>query len=149
MMAIASVVPNFLMGVIVGAGIQAIFILICGFFQLPNDIPKNFGRYPITHISFYYWSFQGQSKNHFQGLVINNESLFFREFRKISGDYLLQNILQINVHRSKWVDLAVTCSMVAIYRIIFFVMIKISDDVTPWVRGYIARRRLEKVKKKN
>jgi hypothetical protein len=33
--------------------------------------------------------------------------------------------------------------MIVIYRIIFFIMIKISEDVTPWIRGYIARRRMQ------
>jgi len=36
--------------------------------------------------------------------------------------------------------------MIIIYRILFFIMIKISEDVTPWIRGYIARRRLQKKK---
>lgn len=36
--------------------------------------------------------------------------------------------------------------MIAIYRILFFIMIKISEDVTPWIRGCIARRRLQKKK---
>ncbi|GJM91095.1 hypothetical protein PR202_ga07437 [Eleusine coracana subsp. coracana] len=33
--------------------------------------------------------------------------------------------------------------MIIIYRLLFFIMIKISEDVTPWVRGYIARRRVQ------
>ena len=47
------------------------------------------------------------------------------------------------MNRSKWLDLAVLFSMIVIYRLLFFVMIKISEDVTPWVRGYIARRRVQ------
>jgi hypothetical protein len=37
--------------------------------------------------------------------------------------------------------------MIVIYRLIFFIMIKISEDVTPWVRGFIARRRLQSKEK--
>ena len=33
-------------------------------------------------------------------------------------------------------------SMVVIYRLLFFIMIKVNEDVTPWIRGYIARRSL-------
>lgn len=82
MMAIASVVPNFLMGIIIGAGIQVffhvalcnhfdffvlhllydqwqgIFMLVSGYFRLPNDIPKPFWRYPMSYISFHFWALQ-------------------------------------------------------------------------------------------
>lgn len=62
---------------------------------------------------------------------------------KIPGEYVLENVFQIDVNRSKWVDLSVIFSMIIVYRIIFFVMIKINEDVTPWVGGYIARRRIQ------
>ena len=86
MMVIASVVPNFLMGIIVGAGIQVscsdedknlcfvfasdcylshicimkqgIFMLVSGFFRLPYDIPKPLWRYPMSYISFHFWAVQ-------------------------------------------------------------------------------------------
>ncbi|KAM0063873.1 putative ABC-2 type transporter [Helianthus debilis subsp. tardiflorus] len=38
MMIVASIVPNYLMGIIVGAGIQGLMILGGGFFRLPNDL---------------------------------------------------------------------------------------------------------------
>ncbi|KAJ6822566.1 putative ABC transporter G family member 11 [Iris pallida] len=140
MMAIASVVPNFLMGIIIGAGIQGIFMLVSGYFRLPHDIPKPFWRYPMTYISFHYWALQGQYQNDLRGLVFDNET---PDQPKIPGEYILEYVFQINVHRSKWLDLMVLFSMIVVYRIIFFVMIKISEDVTPWVRGYVARRRLK------
>uniref|UniRef100_A0A0A9DZQ6 ABC-2 type transporter transmembrane domain-containing protein n=1 Tax=Arundo donax TaxID=35708 RepID=A0A0A9DZQ6_ARUDO len=58
MMAIASVIPNFLMGIIIGAGIQGIFMLVSGYFRLPHDIPKPFWRYPMSYVSFHYWALQ-------------------------------------------------------------------------------------------
>lgn len=61
---------------------------------------------------------------------------------KIPGEYVLENVFQIDVNRSKWVDLAVIFSMIIIYRIIFFIMIKVNEDVTPWLRGYVASRKL-------
>ncbi|KAB2621572.1 ABC transporter G family member 11-like [Pyrus ussuriensis x Pyrus communis] len=58
MMATASIVPNFLMGIIIGAGIQGIFMLVSGYFRLPNDIPKPIWRYPMSYISFHFWALQ-------------------------------------------------------------------------------------------
>ncbi|XP_062206212.1 ABC transporter G family member 11-like [Phragmites australis] len=140
MMAIASVIPNFLMGIIIGAGIQGIFMLVSGYFRLPHDIPKPFWRYPMSYISFHYWALQGQYQNDLKGLVFDNQD---DELPKIPGEYILENVFQIDVTRSKWLDLAVLFSMIIIYRLLFFIMIKVSEDVTPWVRGYVARRRVQ------
>ncbi|KAK4479237.1 hypothetical protein RD792_014748 [Penstemon davidsonii] len=139
MMAIASVVPNFLMGIIIGAGIQGIFMLVSGYFRLPNDIPKPFWRYPMSYISFHFWALQGQYQNDLKGLVFDGQS----PETKIPGDYILEYVFQIDVHRSKWIDLSVLFSMIILYRIFFFIMIKVNEDVTPWIRGYIARRRIQ------
>ncbi|AAF97264.1 Contains similarity to ATP dependent transmembrane transporter protein (wh3) from Bombyx mori gb/AF229609 and contains an ABC transporter PF/00005 domain. ESTs gb/Z18062, gb/AI999375, gb/N96732, gb/F14058, gb/AV528782, gb/AV559526, gb/AV556190, gb/AV562800, gb/AV559560, gb/AV523165, gb/AV565094, gb/AV566285 come from this gene [Arabidopsis thaliana] len=139
MMAIASIVPNFLMGIIIGAGIQGIFMLVSGFFRLPNDIPKPFWRYPMSYISFHFWALQGQYQNDLRGLTFDSQGSAF----KIPGEYVLENVFQIDLHRSKWINLSVILSMIIIYRIIFFIMIKTNEDVTPWVRGYIARRRMK------
>lgn len=136
MMAIASIVPNFLMGIIIGAGIQGIFMLVSGFFRLPNDIPKPFWRYPMSYISFHFWALQGQYQNDLRGLTFDSQGSAF----KIPGEYVLENVFQIDLHRSKWINLSVILSMIIIYRIIFFIMIKTNEDVTPWVRGYIARK---------
>ncbi|XP_062081904.1 ABC transporter G family member 11 [Humulus lupulus] len=137
MMAIASIIPNFLMGIIIGAGIQGIFMLVSGYFRLPNDIPKPFWRYPMSYISFHFWALQGQYQNDLAGLMFDNQT---PNEPKISGEFILEYIFQIDTNRSKWVDLSVLFSMIVIYRMIFFIMIKINEDVTPWVRGYVARR---------
>ncbi|XP_061369448.1 ABC transporter G family member 11-like [Gastrolobium bilobum] len=140
MMAIASIVPNFLMGIIIGAGIQGIFMLVSGFFRLPHDIPKPVWRYPMSYISFHFWALQGQYQNDLRGLLFDNQT---PDLPKIPGEYILEYIFQIDVNRSKWINLCVILSMIIIYRIIFFIVIKINEDVTPWVRGYIARRRMQ------
>ncbi|KAH9616019.1 hypothetical protein KSS87_003211 [Heliosperma pusillum] len=140
MMAIASIVPNFLMGIITGAGIQGIFMLVSGYFRLPHDIPKPVWRYPMSYISFHFWALQGQYQNDLEGLLFDNQT---PDLPKIPGDYILQYIFQITTTRSKWVDLTVLFSMIIIYRIIFFLVIKINEDVTPWIGGYIARRRIQ------
>ncbi|CAJ2667018.1 unnamed protein product [Trifolium pratense] len=141
MMAIASIVPNFLMGIIIGAGIQGIFMLVSGYFRLPHDIPKPVWRYPMSYISFHFWALQGQYQNDLKGLVFDNQT---PDLPKIPGEYILENVFQITVSRSKWIDLIMILSMIVIYRIIFFIMIKINEDVTPWVRGKLAKRRMQK-----
>ncbi|CAN4087910.1 unnamed protein product [Withania somnifera] len=140
MMVIASVVPNFLMGIIIGAGIQGIFMLVSGYFRLPKDIPKPFWRYPMSYLSFHFWALQGQYQNDLMGLVFDNSS---PDLPKIPGEFILEQIFQIDLHRSKWVDVSVIFIMIVTYRIIFFIMIKINEDVTPWIRGYIARRKMQ------
>lgn len=146
MMVVASIVPNFLMGIIIGAGIQGIFMLVSGYFRLPNDIPKPFWRYPMSYISFHFWALQGQYQNDLKGLVFDNQT---PDLPKIPGEYILENVFQIDVNRSKWVDLSVLFSMIVTYRIIFLIMIKVNEDVTPWIRGYIARRRMQQKKNGN
>ncbi|KAK6787778.1 hypothetical protein RDI58_016303 [Solanum bulbocastanum] len=140
MMVIASVVPNFLMGIIIGAGILGISMLVSGFFRLPYDIPKPVWRYPVSYLTFDFWAIQGQYKNDLKGLVFDNQS---PHPPKITGEYALKQIFQIDVNRSKWVDLSAIFSLIVIYRVIFFIMIKINEDVTPWLRGYIARRKMQ------
>ena len=68
MMIVASIVPNFLTGIITGAGIQGIMILGAGFFRLPNDLPKPFWKYPMFYIAFHRYAYQGLFKNEFEGL---------------------------------------------------------------------------------
>lgn len=75
-------------------------------------------------------------------MLFDNQS---PDLPKIPGEYILENLFQIDVNRSKWVDLSVLLSMIVIYRIIFLIMIKVNEDVTPWIRGYLARRRMQQL----
>lgn len=83
---------------------------------------------------------QGQYQNDLAGLLFDNQT---PDQFKIPGEYILENVFQIDTSRSKWIDLSVIFCMIVAYRIIFFIMIKFSEDVTPWIRGYMARRRLQ------
>ncbi|KAK4350675.1 hypothetical protein RND71_029988 [Anisodus tanguticus] len=111
MMVIASIVPNFLMGIIIGAGIQGIFMLVSGYFRLPNDIPKPFWRYPMSYLSFHFWALQGQYQNDLMGLVFDNSS---SDQPKIPGEFILEQIFQIDLNRSKWMDVSVIFVMIII-----------------------------------
>ncbi|URE05527.1 ABC-2 type transporter [Musa troglodytarum] len=72
MMIVASIVPDFLMGIITGAGIQGVMMLNGGFFRLPNDLPKPVWRYPMYYIAFHKYANQGFYKNEFLGLIFPN-----------------------------------------------------------------------------
>ncbi|KAL2644818.1 hypothetical protein R1flu_012405 [Riccia fluitans] len=140
MMAVASVVPNFLMGIITGAGIQGIFMLTAGFFRLPFDLPKPFWRYPISYLSFHMYALQGMYQNDFLGLEFTNiemEGMILGP--PLKGRDILHNNYQIDLKRSKWVNLVVILSMVVGYRILFFLMIKFSEEVQPLIRVLMAR----------
>ena len=38
--------------------IEGVFMLVAGFFRLPNDLPKIIWRYPMSYMSFDYWALQ-------------------------------------------------------------------------------------------
>ena len=128
MMIVASIMPNFLMGLITGAGIQGLMILSAGFFRLPSDLPKLLWRYPLYYIAFHKYDYQGLYKNEFEGLTFpSNEALGHPT--TINGDKILRDIWQVEMGYSKWIDLAILFAMVVVYRLIFFVIIKIFEII--------------------
>ncbi|EFJ31332.1 ATP-binding cassette transporter [Selaginella moellendorffii] len=137
MMAVASVVPNFLMGIITGAGIQGFFMLVAGFFRLPNEIPKVFWKYPVSYLSFHMFSLQGMYQNDFLGVDFSNK---FPALPTIPGRLILSEFYQVNMRRSKWANLAVVFSMIVIYRLFFFAMIKAGEDLWPRARRLTTSR---------
>ncbi|KAF5931301.1 hypothetical protein HYC85_032174 [Camellia sinensis] len=58
MMVVASLVPNFLMGLITGAGIIGVMMMTAGFFRFLPDLPKPFWRYPMSYINYMAWALQ-------------------------------------------------------------------------------------------
>ncbi|WJZ84611.1 hypothetical protein VitviT2T_004210 [Vitis vinifera] len=111
MMIVASIMPNFLMGLITGAGIQGLMILSAGFFRLPSDLPKLLWRYPLYYIAFHKYAYQGLYKNEFEGLTFpSNEALGHPT--TINGDKILRDIWQVEMGYSKWIDLAILFAMV-------------------------------------
>lgn len=129
MMIVASMVPNFLMGIIVGSGILGVMMLDGGFYRLPSDIPKPFWRYPLHYISFHKYAYQGLFKNEFQGLTF--PSIQVGGPITISGEDILRHMWQMEMNYSKWVDLAILVGMAVLYRILFLVIIKSFEKVKP------------------
>ncbi|KAF7127180.1 hypothetical protein RHSIM_Rhsim11G0138000 [Rhododendron simsii] len=136
MMIVASIVPNFLMGIITGAGIQGLMILGGGFFRLPNDLPKPFWNYPLYYIAFHKYAYQGMYKNEFQGLTFPSNQTGRRGV--ITGEYILKNEFQVEMGYSKWVDLGILLGMVVLYRVLFLVIIKIVENVKPAISKFMS-----------
>ncbi|KAI3845461.1 hypothetical protein MKX03_023396, partial [Papaver bracteatum] len=143
MMIVASIVPDFLMGIITGAGIQelmrpppsirfssllsplsslmSLFFLNGGFLRLPNDLPKPFWRYPMYYIAFHRYANEGFYRNEFEGLSFpNNQVVGGSSSSTIRGEEILKTIWQLPMGYSKWVDMGVLLGMVVLYRLIFF-----------------------------
>lgn len=136
MMMVASMVPDFLMGIITGAGIQGIMMLNGGFFRLPDDLPKPFWKYPMYYIAFHKYAFQGFYKNEYIGLTFPNERAGGAP--TITGHEILKDIWQVETGYSKWVDLLVLLSMVAIYRLMFLIIIKGLEKFKPMIRALLS-----------
>ncbi|KAI9095739.1 hypothetical protein K1719_026299 [Acacia pycnantha] len=109
MMIVASIVPEFLMGIIIGSGIQTIMILAGGLFRFPNELPRIFWKYPLCYVAFHRYAYEGLFKNEFEGLM----------FGSSSGEHILRSKWQVNMSYSKWVDLAILLGMIVLYRVVF------------------------------
>lgn len=134
MMIVASMVPNFLMGIITGAGILGVMMLAGGFYRLPSDLPKPFWRYPLYYISMHKHAYQGLFKNEFEGLTLTKNQV--GETMNISGEEMLRTLWQVEMGHSKWVDLSILLGMVILYRISFLVIIKSMEKVKPIVAAF-------------
>lgn len=134
MMIVASIVPNFLMGLICGSGILALMCLSGGFFRLPNDLPKVFWKYPLHYVGFHKYAYQGLYKNEFQGLKIHGEHMK----GLINGEDILRYEWQMDMDYSKWVDLAILVGMVILYRLLFLLFVKASEKLKPAARAIMS-----------
>eukprot|EP00249_Psilotum_nudum_P009030 c21663_g1_i5 orf=492-1811(+) len=142
MMMVASIVPDFLMGIITGAGIQGVFMLNGGFFRLPNDLPKPVWKYPVSYMAFHTYANQGFYKNDFEGLYFESN---IHGSPPISGDSVLRNDYQVTMSYSKWVDLAILVGMAVLYRLIFFWLIKLKERLRPIIRSELSKRAALKI----
>ncbi|KAJ4951431.1 hypothetical protein NE237_028263 [Protea cynaroides] len=136
MMIVASIVPDFLMGIITGAGIQGVMMLNGGFFRLPHDLPKPVWKYPMYYIAFHKYANQGFYKNEFEGLTFPSNQAGGSS--TITGNEILRNTWQVEMGYSKWVDLAILFGMVVLYRLMFFGIIKSVEKLKPIIRAAFA-----------
>ncbi|KAK4605374.1 hypothetical protein RGQ29_013438 [Quercus rubra] len=136
MMIVASIVPNLLMGIITGAGVQGLMMLGGGIFRYPNDILKPFWKYPLYYISFHKYAYQGLFKNEFEKLTFSIDEAGGPT--NISGKEILRNKLQMEMGYSKWVDLAILLGMVVMYRLLFLGFIKTTEMIKPFVTTFMS-----------
>ncbi|KAJ9139657.1 hypothetical protein P3X46_030370 [Hevea brasiliensis] len=145
MMVVASLVPNFLMGLVTGAGIIGIMMMTSGFFRLLPDLPKPFWRYPVSYINYGAWGLQGGYKNDFLGLEF--EPLLPGE-PKLSGEFIVTNVFGVPLDHSKWWDLSVIFLILICYRVLFFVVLKFKERASPIVKDLYSKRTLQKLEKR-
>ncbi|RZC92680.1 hypothetical protein C5167_028455 [Papaver somniferum] len=132
MMLLASMVPNYLMGIIVGAGIQGMMVLNAGFVRLPDDIPEVFWKYPNYYIAFHRYAIEGLYKNEFEGLNFTRNQGEGSPI--ITGAEIIETTWQMPGY-SKWIDIGVLFGMVVFYRLMFFFIIKMSEKIKPILRS--------------
>lgn len=133
MMIVATVLPNLLMGIITGCGIQGLMILSAGFFRLPNDMPRVFWTYPMYYVAFHRYVVQGLYKNEFEGLKLPA----YLGGPSIDGETILKDVLQVEMGYSKWIDLVILFGMVFVYRVILFCTIKTAKRVKPIIKAFL------------
>eukprot|EP01024_Parvocaulis_polyphysoides_P041151 TRINITY_DN3769_c0_g1_i13.p1 TRINITY_DN3769_c0_g1~~TRINITY_DN3769_c0_g1_i13.p1 ORF type:complete len:630 (-),score=98.92 TRINITY_DN3769_c0_g1_i13:808-2697(-) len=131
MMAIAAIVPHFLMGIAAGAGLLGIFMSVCGFFKKINELPDPVWRYPVHYISYHTYAFTGFMNNEFRDTSnwecpcsIQQDGCSDPNCR-LDGDQVLE-AWQIP-DRNKYIDLVILIGMVVVYRLIFYGMLKLKE----------------------
>ncbi|KAG6679242.1 hypothetical protein I3842_14G120300 [Carya illinoinensis] len=145
MMIIASLVPNFLMGVMVGAGYIGIMMMTSGFFRLIPDLPKVFWRYPISYINYGSWALQGAYKNDMIRLEFDS---FAPGEPKLKGEVVLTNMLGVQLNHSKWWDLGAVVVILLCLRLLFFAILKFKEKAAPCFRSLYTKRTLQHLNKR-
>uniref|UniRef100_A0A0D3G4N3 ABC transporter domain-containing protein n=1 Tax=Oryza barthii TaxID=65489 RepID=A0A0D3G4N3_9ORYZ len=144
MMIISALVPNFLMGLILGAGVIGIMMLTSGFFRLLPELPKIFWRYPVSYIVYGSWGLKGAYKNDLIGLEF--EPMMPGQ-PKLTGEYIITKMMGLSLNHSKWLDLSMIFVLLFAYRLIFFLVLKAKEAAAPYIRVAYTRftiKRLER-----
>ncbi|XAR49465.1 Xenobiotic-transporting ATPase [Bertholletia excelsa] len=138
MMIIANFISNFLVGIIIGSGIQGLMVLGGGFFRLPRDLPNLFWKYPLYYIAFHKYAYQGLFKNEFEGRTFPSGQLGGSQV--LDGEYVLRNLWQMEMGYSKWIDLAILIGMLILYRFIFFAVSKSGEEFSPAIMTFCSKK---------
>nr|ADN33921.1 white-brown-complex ABC transporter family protein [Cucumis melo subsp. melo] len=144
MMIIASLVPNFLMGVIIGAGYIGIMMMTSGYFRFVPDLPKVFWRYPMSYINFGAWGLQGAYKNDLIGLEIDSG---LQGGLKIKGEVILEMLLGYQAHHSKWLDLGAVLIILVTSRFLFIGILKLKEKISPFLQTLYTKQTLRRIGK--
>ncbi|CAL5423739.1 unnamed protein product [Camellia sinensis] len=145
MMVVASLVPNFLMGLITGAGIIGVMMMTAGFFRFLPDLPKPFWCYPMSYINYMAWALQGEYKNDMIGLEFDPLQ---PGDPKLKGEVIINTVLGISLDHSKWWDLTVVIVILIVYRLLFFTILKFKERASPVFRTIYTKRTLHHLSKR-
>ncbi|KAL1547452.1 ABC transporter G member 15 [Salvia divinorum] len=145
MMVVATLVPNFLMGVVVGAGFIGIMMATAGFFRLLPDLPLIFWKYPISYINYMAWGLQGAYKNDMIGMEFEGP---VEGQPKLKGEYVLSTLLGISLRHSKWWDLGAVAAILVAYRLLFFTILKLKERAMPVFHTYYTKRTLHHLRRR-
>ncbi|TVU51303.1 hypothetical protein EJB05_02714, partial [Eragrostis curvula] len=81
----------------------------------------------MYYVAFHKYANQGFYKNEFLGLTFPNNQA--GGATTISGGEILRNYWQVEMGYSKWVDLAILCGMVVLYRLLFLAIEKLKPTL--------------------
>lgn len=126
LMITASMVPDFLSGMMAGSGIMGMYLLSGGFFRLLNDLPKPLWRYPVSYISFNTWTNKAFYNNDFIGLEFESN---VAGGLPLKGEDVVRTMFQMHISYSKWWLIFVLVCMAMCYRIIFFFSMKLRERI--------------------
>ncbi|GAX82112.1 hypothetical protein CEUSTIGMA_g9540.t1 [Chlamydomonas eustigma] len=138
MMAMAAIVPHYLMGIAGGAGVLGMYMLVCGFFQPVGQLPAPVWRYPMHYIAFHSYTFGGFMQNEFSGTEGWGCACYSQtggcpppynasNLCTISGQEVLDYWVSGAGTLNKWVDIGIQWGMVIIYRSMFFGLLKLYE----------------------
>ncbi|EOA31281.1 hypothetical protein CARUB_v10014452mg [Capsella rubella] len=132
MMVVASVVPNFLTGLITGAGLIGIIMASSGFSHLLSDIPNIFCRYSISYcVSYMIFGSWAIKLGH------RNDIL---EPEMTGGEEVNMNEVGVKVMRSEWWGFPeIVIAILVCTWLIFFVAQKLKERSGPASRGIQAK----------
>ncbi|XP_055833324.1 ABC transporter G family member 15-like [Solanum dulcamara] len=147
MMVVACFVPNFTMGLVVGAGLLGIMMASAGFFRLMPDLPKVFWRYPISYVNYMAWGLQGAYKNDLIGLEFD-PVMPGAQMKKMKGKEIISSVLGFSVKHSKWCDLGVVIAILISYRLLFYIILKLKERVLPLFHTLYTQTTLQHLSKR-
>nr|XP_043628989.1 ABC transporter G family member 15-like isoform X2 [Erigeron canadensis] len=145
MMIVAALVPNFLTGLVIGAGVLGVMMMTSGFFRQLPDLPKPFWRYPVSYLNYGSWAIQGGYKNDLLGLVFDGLA---PGDPKITGEEVITKLFRLPLSHSKWWDLFAIFGLLVSYRTIFFLILKLREKAVPFFQSMYAKRTIHRLKRR-
>ncbi|KAL4592178.1 hypothetical protein LXL04_005164 [Taraxacum kok-saghyz] len=145
MMIVAALVPNFLFGLVIGAGVLGVMMMTSGFFRQLPDLPKPFWRYPVSYINYGSWAIQGGYKNDLLNLVFDG---LLPGDPKTTGKEVITKLFRLPLTHSKWWDLFAIYALLVIYRLTFFLVLKLKEKLLPILQSMYAKRTVHRLKRR-